>query len=141
MGDVGSGRGDAMTKMHAAGAAVALGFVMASFAPFEAAAKSGGAGFGARPFHSIRPGFHSVRPAFSHRPLAHRSRNFGQVPWYGGGVVSAPYGTPGPMPDALRVGFVAPLEPPYALSCQHSLETVKVPSEDGGTREIRITRC
>lgn len=38
-----------------------------------------------------------------------------------------------------RVVFVA--VPPRALSCHHSMQTVTVPAELGGTREITITRC
>ena len=122
-----------MTKTNAAGVAVALGFATVWLAPFEAAAKSGGAGFGARSFHF-------ARPAFSNRPLAHRHRNFRQVPWVGGGA-SWPYYGPGPIVDTVRVGFVAPPEPPRALTCKRSQEIAKVLVEDGGIREIRTTRC
>jgi hypothetical protein len=134
-----------MTKMNAAGVAVALGLAMALPAPFEAAAKSGGgAGIGARSFHSGRPAIShrafSHRP-FSHRPFAQRHRAFRQFPWWGGGFVDAPYFTPASVGDAPNVVFVSPPAPPRALTCQRSRDTVNVQSEDGGTREIRITRC
>jgi hypothetical protein len=33
------------------------------------------------------------------------------------------------------------VQPPRVLSCQYTRETVTVPSESGGTREITVTRC
>jgi hypothetical protein len=33
------------------------------------------------------------------------------------------------------------MPPPPPLSCHHSVETKTVPSEDGGERQITITRC
>ena len=131
-----------MTKTNAASVAGTLGLAMALLAPLEVEAKSAGVGFGARSFHSVRPGF-SHRPfsRLSHRPLAHRYRNFGQYPGFGGGVVGAPYFAPGLTGDVLRVNVVVPPEPPYALTCQHSRDTINVPSENGGTREITVARC
>jgi hypothetical protein len=123
-----------MKKMNVAGVAVALGFLLTLPAPFEAAAKSAGAAFGSRSFHS-------GRPLFSHRPFAQRHRASRQSPWWGGGFADAPYVTPASAGDAPQVVFVSPPAPPRALTCQRSRDTVNVQSEDGGTREIRITRC
>jgi hypothetical protein len=60
--------------------------------------------------------------------------------------VSAPYGFVEVAHGAIISGrsvveitAVAPYAP-YALTCQHSEQTVTVPS-DGGTREITIRRC
>jgi hypothetical protein len=128
-----------MKKMNVAGVAVALGFLLTLPAPFEAAAKSAGAGFGSRLFHSGRPAI--SHRAFSHRPFAHRHRAFRQSPLWGGGFVDAPYFTPASVGDAPHVVFVSPPAPPRALTCQRSRDTVNVQSEDGGTREISITRC
>jgi hypothetical protein len=33
------------------------------------------------------------------------------------------------------------IAPSLAVSCHHSRETVTVPSEEGGAREISVTRC
>ena len=144
-----------MTKANAAGAAMALGVALALLAPLEAAAKSAGAGLGARAFPSLRPGFspflhrpfahnHSVRHGFSHRPWAHRHGNVGQVPWVvgGGGVVAVPYFVPvpsgdGPRTNGPRMTFTS--DQSYARNCGDSV--VSVPSETGGFREIRVTRC
>jgi hypothetical protein len=66
-----------------------------------------------------------------------------QWPLYGYGGL---YAAPSDIPDDLTtyttpqtVVFVRAM--PLALSCQHSQEIKTVPSEDGGTREIKITRC
>ena len=37
--------------------------------------------------------------------------------------------------------FVVPAEPRAWISCHRRQETVTVPSQDGATREIRVTRC
>lgn len=92
--------------------------------PTEVAAKSAGAGFGARAFHTG-----------GHRS-AHRA-----VPW-AGGFASAPYYSPGYMGDGQSVVIVLPPpEPPHQLTCTRSREIMTVPSEDGGVREVGITRC
>jgi hypothetical protein len=145
-----------MTKANAAGVAIALGLAMALLAPLEAAAKSAGAGFGARSFPSLRPGFspvlhrpfahhhfHSVRHGFlhrpfSHRPFAHRHGKFGQYSWVGGGgVVAVPYFVPVPTGDGPRMTVTS--DQSYARTCGDTI--TKVPSETGGFREIRVTRC
>jgi len=46
------------------------------------------------------------------------------------------------MADGQSVVIVLPPpEPPYQLTCTRSREIVTVPSENGGLREIGITRC
>jgi len=96
--------------------------------PTEVAAKSAGAGFGARAFHT---GSHRG----GHRG-AHRA-----VPW-AGGFASAPYYSPAYMGDGQTVVIVLPPpEPPHQLTCTRSRETMTVPSEDGGVREVGVTRC
>ena len=92
--------------------------------PIEVGAKPAGVGFGARAFH-----------AGGHRG-AHRA-----VPWIGG-FASSPYYSPAYMADGQSVVIVLPPpEPPYQLTCTRSREIVTVPSENGGLREIGITRC
>jgi hypothetical protein len=109
---------------------------MLLLAPLEVAARSAGAGFGARSFHSFGArSFHS-------RTHFRASRRF---PLYGGVGVSTPYYDYDYAPDDIgsnQLGGIVSTrpEPPRAL-CQHSEETVTVKSEDGGTREIRIIRC
>jgi hypothetical protein len=99
---------------------------MLLLAPSEVAAKSSGVGFGARAFHS---GHHGA---------------FRRAPFLGGVITSTPYAYYGPdyVGGALLREVVSPPpEPPRVLNCHRSQETVIVPSEDSGTREIRITRC
>jgi hypothetical protein len=104
-------------------------------APYEVAAKAGGAGFGAHPFFSHRPML-SRRPFTNHRAF----RGF---PWLGGGFVSTyPYFEPDYVNGTPPTDVVYSVpQPPRALNCHRSIETLTVPSEDNGTREIKITRC
>jgi hypothetical protein len=98
---------------------------MLLLASFEVAARSGGAGLGARSFHS--------RTHFG----AHR-----HFPLYGGVAASALYDAPNSFGNAQLAGIAfPPREPARVLTCRHSQETMTVASEDGGTREIKITRC
>jgi hypothetical protein len=54
---------------------------------------------------------------------------------YGGAVVAYPSGV-----EMEPVGSI-PLQINPAPHCTHSRETVTVPSEDGGERQVTITRC
>ncbi len=112
---------------------IAVGVVLLTV-PFGVAAKPGGAGLGARGH-----GLSAHGPGFGHRAPFRR-----QVPWYGsGGVAYDPY----PYYTAYGVGqdviqkVVLPPEPPRALTCQRSQQTVTVPTDEGGTRQITVTRC
>jgi hypothetical protein len=133
------------TMLRLASAASALcGAALLLLAPCEGSAKSagafarsGGAYFGARAFH--RGAYFRGIPARAHR----------RALWAGGGTVSvAPYGyaygaydapvyVDGGPPDVAAT----PVAPPRVLNCQRRAETVTVPSEYGGVREIRVTRC
>jgi hypothetical protein len=62
-------------------------------------------------------------------------------PFYSGAVVAVPpYDgasmTYAPAPEVVYVAV-----PPQALTCHRSRETVTVPTEAGGTRQITVTRC
>ena len=118
-----------MTKIHAATAAIALGLTTLFLVPIAATAKPMGAGLGLQPSHS-------ARPAHAHRP--HHRGAFRRHPFFGGGF--APYYMPDDSNNLITT-FVAPAEPPRALSCQRRHETVNVPSDFGGTRAVTITRC
>jgi hypothetical protein len=118
---------------NAAGMAAALGLAALLLMPGTGAAK------GFRPHLSHPgPGFFA-KSALLHRRHAfrHRHRQFGDLlPGYGSVMPNA-YIEPD-TDAAAPVNFV--VAPPVA-QCRHSRETVTVPSEDGGTREITITRC
>jgi hypothetical protein len=85
-------------------------------------------------------GAHSSHGAPHFRPVRHRG-TYRHWPYYGGYVAVAPYVSDNTITYAPpeRVVYV-PLRP-QALSCHHSKETITVPAEGGGTREITITRC
>jgi hypothetical protein len=122
-----------MTKLYVPSASVALGLAMLLLVPFDVAAKSGGGGLGVH-----HGGFHS-RHTGGFR--SHRHGGFRHRPLLGGYVTTAPYYGPPYIGDAPIQTFVAPPEPPHALSCSRGQATVTVPSADGRTREIKITRC
>ena len=90
-------------------------------------------------------GFHGHSGHFSNhfRPARHQN-NFSQLPLYGGLYALPPYSydnnyIANGYASSPTVIFVA--EPPRALTCHYSQQTKTVPSEDGGTRDITITRC
>src|SRR5512136_1466192 len=112
-------------------ASVAVAILL--LAPAELPAKSRSVGFRV-------PSFHSVRPALSNRLRAHLG-TFRHFPLFGDSIESAPYFAPDYVSDVLLERFVSPAEPPRVLNCRRTQETVTVPAEDGGTRELRITRC
>jgi len=106
-----------------------------AWAPLTIQANAHGSGF---KMHSGHFGKH-----FPHFRHGARNRNFNQWwPYAGyGGVYAVPpydYGT---------VNYVEPppviyvSQPPAALTCQTTKEVKTVPSENGGTRDITITRC
>ncbi len=97
-------------------------------APLEVNAH--GIGFGAHSFH-----------ATGHFRLAYRHGQYGQWPLYGGIAIVPPDVSDNLMIDETPETVVFVPEPPRSLSCQHSQQIVTVPAEQGGTRQITITRC
>ena len=106
---------------------------MLLFAPLEATASVQGVGQS-----SHVKGQHLAHHQFRHR----HHRAFGQWPWYG--YYDVPpytsdyddYDTTYSTPETV---VVAPTPP--TGGCQHSEQTVRVPSENGGVRELTILRC
>ena len=123
-----------MKLRHAALAAPALALLLTAPLPMGAEAH----GHGAHGFH------------FSGRLHASRPYGYGRyggygayyAPFYSGGIVAVP-----PYAPANAVNYVLPPrviyvpEPPRALTCHRSRETVTVPTDTGGTRQITVTRC
>ena len=103
-------------RVFAVSIAAALGLATL---PVEVSAK----GFGSHASHAVGPTF------FKGSPVRHHHRAFGY-----GGLIAA-Y-TPGDAPLPVQIGAVT-----TSPSCTHSRETITVPSEEGGTRQITITRC
>lgn len=60
-------------------------------------------------------------------------------PWYGGVVAVPPYEEPTETYTVPTPTVVVP--PPAPLTCHRTVQTVTVPVEGGGTRQITITRC
>lgn len=77
-------------------------------------------------------------------PHRGHARHFlGAVPYYGYGGYSGYVAMPAEDPE-MAVTYVTPITvapPPAALTCHRSEQVVTVPAEEGGTRDIRITRC
>ena len=127
-----------MRWTHAASVA-AIGSVVLLFGPLDVAAKSGPAKAGA-----AKPGAHvshRLLAPFKGVPRAHHRKGFRG---YRDVAIlsSSPYdfwsnGSGGDLPATLAI----PPAPPYELSCERSYETVTVTSDNGGTREIKVTRC
>jgi hypothetical protein len=123
-----------MAKSYSTSVPVALGLLMLLVAPFEVAAKPGVGGSGAH-----KGGFGSHHQGSFH---SHRRGSYRNWPLYGGYLSTAPYYYghdyvgEGPLTT-----FITPPEPPRSLDCKRSQTTVTVPSEDGGTRQITVTRC
>jgi hypothetical protein len=98
----------------------------------------------ATPSLALKPGFggFEFHPFIHGRGFAHRRAS--QYPWYGGVAAYDPYSFVAPQGsddgDAI-IKLVPPPEPPHSLTCKHSEETKAVPSEDGGVKQIVITRC
>jgi hypothetical protein len=116
---------------------------MLLLAPASPVANARG-GFGPHSSHSSHfsgPGSFTGPGLSRHFHQARPRGNFGQWPLFGGYYAVPPYASDNIITYAPpeRVVFVA--VPPRALSCKHSVQTVTVPAELGGTRDITITRC
>jgi hypothetical protein len=130
---------NAMLRLASAASALCAATLLL-LAPCDGSAKpggvsvrSGGAFFGARTFH---------RGAYLRGTHARAFRRAG------GAVSVAPYGysygaydAPGYVDSGPPAVAETPSAPPRVLNCQRREETVTVPSESGGVREIRVTRC
>jgi hypothetical protein len=86
---------------------------------------------GAHAFPS-RGHFHFAQHHRFHR--GHQA--FGLWPWYGYNDDAPSY----PYDDSYSTPQVVDPEPPLP-ACQHSEQTVTVPSENGGTGQVTILRC
>jgi hypothetical protein len=108
------------------------------FAPLEANAGGRGGGVRVGGHHVVR-GHHVVN---RHHALARqhfRNQNSNSWPWYGyGGDYDQPYDYYSPAYQTPQT-VVRP-DPPQ-VRCQHSEQTLTVPSANGGTTEVTILRC
>jgi hypothetical protein len=73
----------------------------------------------------------------------HARNLLGAGSYYGYGGYGGYGAMPAETPEA-AVTYVTPIwvaEPPPALTCHRTEQVVTVPAEEGGTRDIKITRC
>jgi len=129
-----------MTIKHAA--IIAISALAALCVPSQVRAHAHLHGSGAG-LHRAFPFFHGFHFG-KHFRNARNFRNFNDSPQYGGVYALPPYdynygynGSSATEP----ANFFYVVQPPRVLSCQYIRETVTVPSESGGTREITVTRC
>lgn len=125
-----------MKMSHVLIAAATLCAALA-FAPHPAAAHGPGFGVHARSglFGYVRRfQFHASRPLRFH-PTS-KSQHFRPVywPWYGGA-----FGIPYELQPAEAV--TQPMQPVAVKSCRHVKQTVTVPAEAGGSKQVTVTRC
>jgi len=81
---------------------------------------------------------------FAHLHQGHHHRAYGAYGAYGawplyGDIPS--YTVDAGMSSALPAQIIYVPERPAALGCHHSEQTVTVPAEAGGTRQVTVTRC
>ena len=136
-----------MTIKHAALISVSAIAALCALSEIPAQAHARGSGVGlhrAFPFfHAFHFGKHFRNARFDRN--FNNNRNFNDFPLYGGLYALPPYdynnygynNGGGSQP----ANFVYVVEPPRVRSCQYIKETVTVPSESGGTRDITVTRC
>lgn len=111
-----------MKMMHGAAAVAASVLAMMLLAPSDAASARGS---GARGFHFSAHHHHSARHLARHR-----------FPYYGGYVALTPY----------EPNVIYALPQPIVFvneshRCRYDRQVVTVASEQGGTRQITVTRC
>jgi hypothetical protein len=96
---------------------------------------TGGEGFAGHGHASVHGtvGHHATRRFGFHK------RGLVVVP-FGWGWSDFGYGTPGDS-SGDDESTNSPPEPQRVVGCHRSIETVEVPSEDGGTRHIKMIRC
>lgn len=121
-----------------------LAFGMLVFTPVQKLAHAHGFTISGASAHSAH-NFSSARHyrAFG-RWARHRSWWNGWWPAGGWPPNDGLFGVPAYWPDygyAAPVGILIRTEPINVLTCKRSQETLTVPSEESGTRQITITRC
>ena len=114
-----------------------LAFALLFFAQPHGAAYARGGGMGG---HGVHVGGH-FRAFHRNGHFARNNRNQNQnLWWYGGyGYYTLPASTSGDgdVTSSVRVMYV----PVRVASCHKVQEAMTVPSEEGGTRQVTVTRC
>jgi hypothetical protein len=89
----------------------------------------------------VDAGWTGISRAKPHR--GHARNLLGGGPYYGYGGYGGDVAMPAETPETAMT-YVTPImvvEPPPALTCHRTEQVVTVPAEEGGTRDIKITRC
>jgi hypothetical protein len=120
-------------KMTHVTTAVVWALTMLLFAPLETKAGAHGVGMHSSNFKSHFRSVHHFR-SFRHH------RAFRQWPLYGYYDVP-PYTSDDAITYSTPETVVLRPEPPRPVGCQHSEQTVTVPSGNGETRQVTIIRC
>jgi hypothetical protein len=128
-----------MKIMHVT-TAVVWALALLLLPPLEANAGGRGGGVRVGDHHFVR-GHHVVngRHVLARQHFrSFRNQNSGLWPWYGGNGDYDPYTYDNSLTYETPQTVVVRPEPP---PCQHSEQTRKVPSANGGTTEVTILRC
>ena len=129
-----------MTIKQAAIISVSAIAALCALSEIPAHAHARGSGVG---LHRAFPFFHPFHFGKNFRN-GRFNRNLNDYPLYGGLYALPPYDYNYGYNNgggAQPANFVYVVEPPRVRSCQYIKETVTVPSESGGTRDITVTRC
>jgi hypothetical protein len=111
-----------------------LAFALLLFAQPQDVAYARGGGMGGHAFH-----FSGHLRAFHHHGRGHFARNNQNLwPWYGGYYTLPPdVSGDGDVTSSVPVMYV----PVRVATCHKVQEAMTVPSEEGGTRQVTVTRC
>jgi hypothetical protein len=120
-----------------------LAFALLFFAQPHHAAYARGGGMGAHSFHFGGHFGGHFRPFHRNGHFARHNHNQNQnqnLWWYGGyGYYTLPASTSGD--DAVTSSVPVMYVPVRVASCHKVQEAMTVPSEEGGTRQVTVTRC
>ena len=118
-------------------AATVSAFAVLFLALPDIAAYARGA-MGAHSFHFSSQSRMSHRRGHQH--FARHNQNQNLWPWYGGYYALPPYTSGGDDVTSTEPATVVYV-PVRASNCHKVQEALTVPSEDGGTRQVTVTRC
>jgi len=128
-----------MKKLMKSVLAAMFGFAALILVQPDHAANARGGGMGGHSFHMSG----HFRPANRHFAHHHHNQNQNQnqnLWWYGGyGYYTLPASTSGD--DAATSSVPVMYVPVHVASCHKVQEAMTVPSEEGGTRQVTVTRC
>ena len=134
------------TNVTIAVVAFLIAFIVSTLAVLLLVPQEAGAavnGVGVQSSRSNGVDMHSSR-SFDFRDHFHQHHRphhgFGLVPWYGY-YDGPPYASDDSMPCSTPEEDVREPAPPRAAGCQHSEQTVAVPSANGKTTQVTILRC